>query len=308
MKWILCGKNDAAVECLEFLVGRGDEVWALGNAGDDGTDGWQRSLRSAAGRLGGRFDQPPRINDPDVVDRLRAFGAHALVSIQYEQILRRNLFQSIGCPCLNLHFALLPRHRGMAPIAWAVLAGDSEAGVTLHHMVEDIDAGDVIARRAVAIEPEDTARDVYEKVSRATVALFRESYPFPTELLASRLPQDPAEASYHRAGELDFSKRQIDWNRPAAELHRWVRAMIFPPFQYPEATVNGRRLAVARVGGSLGEAAVAAPGVVVARSAGGIDVATADRRIRILAMVDPGDPGASAATVMARIGVGDQFA
>ena len=121
MRWILCGKNDAGTEALEFLVRKGDEVWAIGNRGDRGEDGWQRSFRAAAERLGVPFARPRKINAPSFVKRLAAYRADALLSIQYDQILRDPLFDAIGCPCLNLHFALLPRHRGVAPIAWAVL-------------------------------------------------------------------------------------------------------------------------------------------------------------------------------------------
>jgi methionyl-tRNA formyltransferase len=78
MRFVLCGKNDAAVASLEHLVEKGDEVWAIGVAGDDGRDGWQRSFRGAAGRLGSRaeirFDQPRRINDDAFVRRLHDFG------------------------------------------------------------------------------------------------------------------------------------------------------------------------------------------------------------------------------------------
>jgi methionyl-tRNA formyltransferase len=307
MKWILCGKNDAAVACLELLVERGDDVWAIGIAGDGGTDGWQRSFRSAARRLGVRFEQPARINDDDVVRRLAAFGARALISIQYDQILRGNLFRGVGCPCLNLHFSLLPRNRGVAPIAWAVLLGDRETGVTLHHMVEDIDAGDVIAQRAVPIDAEDTARDVYDAVSDAAVALFRQSYPFPPALLATRLPQDAASAAYHRAGDFDFSRRRVDWSRPAAELQRWLRAMIFPPLQHPETTAAGRLLVITRVAGSPGPAASAPPGTVVGGSSDGLEVATADGTVRIRAMQDPAAPDRTSADVMQAIAVGDRL-
>ncbi len=88
MKWIVCGKNSAGARCLEFLVGRGDEAWAIGVGGDDGRDGWQRSFVGAARGLGVRVDQPRRIDDPAFVEQLAAFGAHALLSVQYDQILR----------------------------------------------------------------------------------------------------------------------------------------------------------------------------------------------------------------------------
>ena len=300
MSWILCGKNNAAVECLEFLKSQGDEVWAVGTRGDDGKDGWQRSFKAAALRLGVAFDQPSRINQPEFAERLTAYGATALISIQYDQILRGDLFRRIDCPCLNLHFALLPRHRGVAPIAWAILEGDREAGVTLHHMVEEIDAGDTIAQRSVPIAPADTARELYDAVEAAATALFKQSYPFSPELLRTCLPQDDSVACYHRKGDLDFSQRRIDWKQPAAELHAWLRAMIFPPTQYPETRLNGRRFQIERLAAELGTPVTAPPGVIVARSEAGIDVAALDRSIRITVWTAPPEIGST-------IAVGEQL-
>lgn len=301
MRWILCGKNTAATECLEALVERGDDVLVVPVAGDDGRDGWQRSLRRRAEALGLETAALPRVNAPDAIARLAAYRADTLVSIQYDQILKGPFFRALGVPCLNLHFALLPRHRGVAPIAFAVLEGDAEAGVTLHHMVEDIDAGDIIAQRRVPIGPEDTAREVYDAVSRATVALFRESLPFPPALLARRLPQDASRASYHRSGSFDFSARRIAWERPAAELHRWIRAVVFPPLQCPETMLRGTRWLVTRLGAAVGEPVAAPPGTVVARTAAGLVVGAGDGSLVVREMV-PADAPAGPA-----VAVGDRF-
>jgi methionyl-tRNA formyltransferase len=305
MRWVLCGKNDAAAHALAFLVEKGDDVLAIATHGDDGHDGWQRSFRAEAARLGVPCERPRRINDAASIERLAAQRADALLSIQYDQILRDSLFQGVGCPCLNLHFALLPRHRGVAPIAWAVLAGDAEAGVTLHHMVEDIDAGDVIAQKSTAIRPDDTARDVYDRVSRAAVELFEDCYPFGAELLATRLQQDARVASYHRAGDFDFSRRTVDWTRDASSLHAWLRALIFPPLQRPETALGGRRLAIDGVAGSLLGPAGAPPGTVIGRPADGVDVAAGDRALRITRLIDLERPDSG--EVAGQIAVGDRF-
>ncbi len=304
MRWILCGKNDAAADALQFLVERGDAVWALGTVGDEGVDGWQRSLVAAAERLGLRCEQPARINAPAFVARLADYGADALLSIQYDQILRGSLFRAIGCPCLNFHFALLPRHRGVSPIAFAVLMGDSEAGVTLHEMVEDIDAGDILAQRAVPIRACDTAREVYDRVSEAAVGLFRDRYPFDAEQLPNPISQDDRVASYHRQGDFDFAARAVDWNRPAEELHRWLRAMIFPPFQFPETRFGDRQLRIERIAGDVGAPVASPPGVVVDRSDGALDVAAAGGTIRIVKL---GEVEAGSGGTLEPIQVGDRF-
>ena len=307
MRWILCGKNDAALRCLEFVLERGDEVWVIATRGDDGADGWQRSLRGAAERAGVRVDAPPRISDPAFVARLAEFGADALVSIQYDQILKANLFANVGCPCLNLHFALLPRHRGVDPMAWAILEGDARAGATLHWMVQGVDAGDVIAQRALDVPPDVSARELYDRVSEAAIALFRECYPFAAELLARRRPQDASRACHDRKGDLDFSARRIDWSRPAPELQRWLRAMIFPPFQHPETELRGRRLLVTRVAGTVGGATAQAPGLVLGRSAGEVEVAAGGGTLRVRGLLDPAEPAAPSEAILARVAVGDRF-
>ena len=308
MRWILAGKNTPCSRALELLAERGDEVWAIGTAGDDGRDGWQRSFRKTAQRLGLRFDQPRRINAPDFVERLAEYEADALVSIQYDQILHASLFDAVRFPCLNLHFSLLPRHRGVNPIAWAILSGDSEAGVSLHHMVPDIDAGHVIDQRRVAIDPGGTARELYDALAVACFELFRDSLPFSRALLDGRVPQDPALASYHRAGELDFGCRRVDWSRPAEDLHAWLRALIFPPFQYPETGCGGERMRIERVAPKLGPAANGAePGRILARSERGIEVAAGDGVIVIEALARAGDPTLAAESTLADVEIGDRL-
>jgi methionyl-tRNA formyltransferase len=247
---------------------------------------------------------PRRINDAAVVAELAGFGARALISMQYEQILRANLFADIRCPCLNLHFALLPRHRGVAPISWALIEGDALAGVTLHHMVVGIDAGDVIAQRSVPIGAETTARELYFAISDAAVALFRESYPFPDELLARSLAQDDAKACYHKQGDLDFEQREIAWKRPADELHRWIRSLIFPPLQLPETRLAGRIVQVGRIVGPTTPASGAAPGQVVALEAGVARVAAGGGCIGIadLRFGDDGEDAMSGLTLDSQLG------
>lgn len=301
MKFILCGKNDVAVHALDHMLACGDEVWAVGTAGDDGRDGWQLSFRAAAERAGVRFDQPCRINDPAFAEKLRAFGARALVSIQYDQILGGALLRGLPCPALNLHFSLLPRHRGVAPIAWAILCGDSEAGATLHQMVVDIDAGELVEQRRVPIHPDDSARDLYERVSDAAGALFEASHPFPDELLRARRAQT-GEDSYHPAGAFDFSRRAVDWKRDVRELQRWLRAMIFPPHQLPEARLGGRTLRIERVGAEVGSRVDAPPGSVVAVHAGVLEVAAGSGTVRLVRVVDPDGSDASVG-----VAVGDVF-
>lgn len=307
MRVLLCGKNDTAVEALEFLRERGDEVRVVGIASDEGKHGWQRSLVAAARGLGVECEQPARINDPATIARLAAWRPDCLVSIQYDQILKGLFFRGIGCPCLNLHFALLPRNRGVAPIAWAILEGDGETGATLHHMLVDIDAGDVVAQRAVPIAATDTGRRLYDKVSRAASELFREAYPFAPALLARRIPQDARLATYHRNGDFDFSRRDVDWSTEAARLQRWLRALVFPPFQFPLFELGGRKLAITAVAGEV-RPAHAPPGSLLVASPSLLEVAAGGGSVRILGCAEPDGRPVPLSEIAARARVGSVLA
>ena len=184
MRCVLAGKNRAAVECLRFLVDEDAETLVVAAKSDDGIDGWQPSLLKAAREANVEFIQPAKIKDPDTVEAIVAYEPDVLVSVQYDQILGAGLLDSPDFACLNLHFALLPRQQGVAPIAWALLEGDAQAGVTLHRMVLDIDAGDIIAQRSTDIGPRTTGRALYEAVADLASELFVASYPFGPDLLA----------------------------------------------------------------------------------------------------------------------------
>ena len=309
MKVVLAGKNDAAVEALDYLLERGDEVLIVGVQGDDRQDGWQRSLCKFAESKGVPVEQPRRINAPEFITRLAEFGADVLVSIQYDQILRDPLFEGVPHPCLNLHFSLLPRNRGVAPIAWAILNGDAETGVTLHHMIEGIDAGDVIEQKPVVIGKETTARELYDRLTEAAIELFREAHPFDADFLARRITQDESMASYHRGGDFDFSKRSPDWSQSAPQLQQWFRSMIFPPFQYPELTHPSGTYAVRKVGGKLGRDHGAAAGTLLGLEpdAGTVEIAVpgGSLQLRHLARIEAA--GHFSEVPAGALRVGDRF-
>jgi len=303
MRIILCGKNESAVQTLEWLVEQGDDIWVIVTKADDGYDGWQRSLAKRCLELDVPFEQPEKINDPSLVARLADNRPDVLVSIQYDQILKEPLFRVIGCPCLNIHYALLPRHRGVAPIAWAVFQGDAEAGVTLHQMIPQVDAGAIIAQRATPIDPGHTARDIYEVLTILAVELFQQCYPFDREILRDATPQAEQFATYHRQGKFDFSDRRIAWDRPANELHRWIRAMIFPPLQYPELVLNGKVWHVQRVGAKIDRCA-ASPGEVVLVSKDRVACAALGGMIEVRGVQDPSDSSRGLPELAAEIAVG----
>ena len=142
-----------------------------------------------------------------------------------------------------MHGSLLPKYRGRVPVNWAIIHGETETGATLHYMTEKPDAGDIVAQRAVPILPDDTARDVFDKVTQAAATLLEQTMPALAAGTAPRMPQDLSRGSYFGGRRPDDGL--IDWSMDAASIHNLVRA-VAPPYPGARTTLGGRPARVLR--------------------------------------------------------------
>jgi len=244
---VVVGKNHAAVAALEAIRAAGDEIaCVVVDPGDTGEDGWQPSLRRAAASSRERIETPSNLNDPAFVETIRSLAPDLLVSVQAAQIMRRTLLESPRLGAVNLHFGPLPRYRGVAPIAWAIINGETETAVTLHMMDPGIDSGPILASAPVAIGREETARSLYDRCTQAAVDLFTAEWPRIRRGGLDRRPQ-AGPGLYYNRHSIDFSQRAISWQRDARDVANWIRAFIFPPLQLPCVTVGGSRIDVGAV-------------------------------------------------------------
>jgi methionyl-tRNA formyltransferase len=186
---------------------------------------------------------PDDPNAQDVVARIRALRPDFLFSFYYRRMLGSALLAIPKRGALNMHGSLLPKYRGRAPVNWAVLKGERETGATLHYMVEKPDAGDIVAQTAVKILPDETAREVFDKVTRAAAQTLDRVLPQLVAGNAPRVPQDLAQGSYFGGRKPDDGR--IDWSRAAREIHDLVRA-VAPPFPGAFTTIAGSELRVLR--------------------------------------------------------------
>jgi methionyl-tRNA formyltransferase len=245
---VVIGKNRLAIECARAILRHGDVIQlAVADPADTGTDGWQPSYRRAADELGLHVEQPTDVNDPAFVSRVDRLTPDFVLSFQAAQILKRPLIQTARLACLNLHFGPLPRYRGVAPIAWAIINGERSTGVTIHHIDPGIDSGDIVKAREVPIGLHDTGRTLYDACTSAAIDLFAESWPAIRSGRVERHPQDPARVLYYNRHSIDFRQRTIAWRADARAIHDWTRALIFPPLQYPVVRHGGRTFEVAAV-------------------------------------------------------------
>lgn len=249
MKIVFIGNNTMAAECLEYAAGQGADIaGVVPEPGDDGRDGWQRSLKKAALGLGIRVMQPGKLTDPAFLEELRDISPDIIFSVQCRRILRKELIDLPGHGAINLHLSLLPRYRGCYPVAWAIINGERKAGVTLHYIDEGIDTGDIIAQKEVDVRERESARELFDRLGAAGLELFREQFSAMISLENKRVPQDDSKSLYYPLGSIDFKENRIDWSRSHTDLHNWIRGYMFPPFQYPYFMHGDDRIEVAGIG------------------------------------------------------------
>jgi methionyl-tRNA formyltransferase len=239
------GTGAFGIPLLGRIAAAADELLVVSQP--DRPAGRRLQLRATpiAGRardLGLRVLTPERLRSRQAGDAIVEFGPDGLILVAYGQIVPDALLRLAERPPLNVHPSLLPRHRGAAPVAGTILAGDRQGGVTLMVMTGKVDAGPIVGQWAVDLDGRETTPELEARLAD----LAAEAVPPDLERWAGRgvdvLPQDEAAATYvHPFRRADG---WIDWRRSAVEVDRQVRAL--QPWPGAWTTIDGRRLHVRR--------------------------------------------------------------
>ena len=178
-------------------------------------------VKVAAQELGLEVYQPERIRDPESVEKLRALSPDLLVVVAYGQIMPPLVLAIPKFGAVNVHASLLPRHRGAAPVAHAILAGDRETGVTIMRMDEQLDHGPILAVRATVIAEGEDSVVLTSRLAQMGAELLVDT--------VARLENIEAVAQDHAgatpAPRLRREDGELDWSAGAAEIDRRVRAL-----------------------------------------------------------------------------------
>ncbi len=241
---VVCAYHNVGVRCLEVLLARGVEVpLVLTHDDRPGETIWFDSVARTADSHGIPVITPQDPNAPDIVARIAACKPDFVFSFYYRLMLGPALLALPPRGALNMHGSLLPKYRGRVPINWAIIHGETETGATLHYMTGKPDAGDIVAQRAVPILPDDTAKDVFNKVTQAAGSLLEQTMPALAAGIAPRVPQDLSRGSYF--GGRGPEDGIIDWSMDATSIHNLVRA-VAPPYPGAGTTLGGRPARVLR--------------------------------------------------------------
>lgn len=202
-------------------------------------------VKQKALELGLPVFQPERLSHPGEFERLADLKPELIIVVAFGQILRQNVLDLPRLGCVNVHSSLLPRWRGAAPIQWAILAGDSETGVSAQKMVMKLDAGDVLCTIKTPISTEETAQSLHDRLSKMGAEVLAQTI---EELLAGRLqavPQDESQVTV--ASKLTKEMEKLDPSKSVAELDRQVRALTPWPGTSVQVAETGERIKIKRV-------------------------------------------------------------
>lgn len=167
--------------------------------------------------------QPQKLREPEAMQQLQSWNPELIVVAAFGQILRKEVLELPQYGCINIHASLLPRWRGAAPINAAVLAGDEETGVTIMKMDVGLDTGPMLSMRKIRITPDDTAGSLLQALSTLGADLLIET--LPAYISGNLIPQPQPEEGATYAPMLKKEDGLLDFNHPAVDLERRVRAM-----------------------------------------------------------------------------------
>jgi methionyl-tRNA formyltransferase len=223
--------NDVGYECLDALIQNDEYVLAVITHKDNPEEEiWFRSVVNLAKKYDIPVQTPESVDSPDWVARIASWQPDLILSFYYRSMINEEILKVPRLGAFNMHGSLLPKYRGRAPINWAVLHGEKETGVTLHHMVKKADAGDIVDQERVAIASEDTAQDVFKKCVKAARIVLERQIDALTSGTAPRRPQDESQATYFGGRKPEDGR--IDWTASAEQIYNLIRAVTQP---YPGA-------------------------------------------------------------------------
>ena len=285
MRILFMGTPDIAAACLEALYAAGHEICGVYTRRDKPVGRKQvltpPPVKTVAQAHGTPVFQPRTLRDGGEDANMKGLAPELIVVVAYGCILPQSVLEIPKYGCINLHVSLLPKYRGSAPVQWAVLNGDAETGVSIMQMDAGLDTGDVLVCEKIAIDPEETSGQLFDRVAALGARVLCDTVPRIAAGTVAPVPQDHAAATM--APPLSKEMAEFHWTDTAAHIHNWVRGMN----PWPSAwfvTGAGRKVKVteSRTAESDGQA----PGTVIALKP--LTVACADGAVQLLRVVPEG--------------------
>ena len=279
MKIVFMGTPESAVPTLRRCVEEGHEVLGVWTQPDRPAGRGNRlkspPVKEYALSAGLEVHQPSKIRTEEALALFTARDFDAAVVVAYGRILPPAFLRAPRLGCINVHFSLLPKYRGAAPVNWAIVRGERETGVTTMLMDEGLDTGPVLLQRATAVEQGETAPQLLARLSLEGADLLAETL----ACLDGISPRAQVNEDATHAPILRREDGLVDWSLDAFQIERRVRG--FQPWPNAHTVYNGRRLILWRAEADAREAGLgdAAPQDDAADAAGALVVARGDELV-----------------------------
>jgi methionyl-tRNA formyltransferase len=263
MKIVFMGTPSAAVVSLQRLIEDGHEIAAVYTQPDRPSGRGNKITFSPVKQFGLEHEltvlQPTKVRTDEAFDQFRSLNADIAVVVAYGRILPDSFLNAFAHGAVNVHFSLLPKYRGAAPVNWAIVNGESVTGVTTMKMDAGLDTGDILLQRETEIDKEEDSIGLMFRLGEIGA-----------ELLSKTLDElsliEPREQDHSAATLAPIMKKEdgkFDWNFSADRIARMVRG--FQPFPTTYTTFDGKKLTIWKAG-SRAEKLVADPGTVISAS------------------------------------------
>jgi methionyl-tRNA formyltransferase len=244
MRIVFMGTPESAVPSLRRLVDDGHEIAAVWTQPDKPA-GRGKKLRTSpvktfAVERGLEIHQPPKIKNDEAKQLFASHAADVAVVVAYGKILPAEFLAAPKLGCVNVHFSLLPRYRGAAPVNWAIVNGESETGVTTMEIVEQLDAGPILLQQSTEIGKEETATQLLERLAESGASLISQTLRQISELK----PKSQIDAQATFAPILKREDGLIDWSLDAFAIERRIRG--FQPWPNAHTRLDSRRITLWR--------------------------------------------------------------
>lgn len=232
MKLVIAGKNNIAVESLEYVVNKKiihkEDIIVIPVESDKGEDSWQKSLLYFARKN----EIKVMVYSDFISSKYLELKGLIFISLEFDKIIPVRRFKSKNL--FNIHFSKLPKYKGNYTSVWPILNGEPESGVTLHIMDEGIDTGNIIDQIVFEINVNDTAKNLYFKYLKYGTILFKQNIKSLMDGNFKSSPQNYLESTYYSRKSIDFKDLKINFDKTSFEIHNQIRAFIFPEYQLPK--------------------------------------------------------------------------
>ncbi len=287
MKIIFAGTPDFAASHLKALLNSEHEIVAVYTQPDRPRGRGQKLGFSPVKQLivdkEIPIKQPRSLRNEEAKQELRELQADVMIVVAYGLILPEEVLSAPKYGCLNVHASLLPRWRGAAPIQQAILAGDAETGVTIMQMDAGLDTGDMLLKASCVIEPTETSASLHDRLAALGPPALLEALRLLEQGRLEPKQQQNERSTY--AGKLSKAQAQINWQLPAVEVDRQIRA--FNPWPVAFSFYQGKTIRIWQAE-LLDQQSEVYPGEIIALGKQTIQVATGEGVLALKVLQLPG--------------------